>query len=156
MTDNEIIKALERCRYHRECCFCNSVEECGNKKNLTISALDLINRQKAEKENLEIEIQAMRNAANGYKAEVERVQAKYDNMQIGYDLAVAERNANMRSFREICKQLKTAKAEAVKEFAERLKEEIDCDVHTSEGFYFMVQDAIDNLVKETVGDADDK
>ncbi len=39
-------------------------------------------------------------------------------------------------------------AEAIKEFAERLKEKIDCDVHTSEGFYFMVSDAIDNLVKE--------
>lgn len=46
------------------------------------------------------------------------------------------------------------KAKAVKRFAERLKEKLDCDVHTSEGFYFMVSDTIDNLVKEMVGDAE--
>ena len=58
--------------------------------------------------------------------------------------------------KEIIKALecfvKTAKAKAIKEFAERLKGKIDCDVHTSEGFYFMVSNAIDNLVKEMVGD----
>ena len=52
MTDNEIIKALERCGQHRECCYCNSVEECGNKRVLAASTIDLINRQKAEIERL--------------------------------------------------------------------------------------------------------
>ena len=48
MTDNEIIEALKRCPQHTECCYCNSLEECGNKKILTTSVFDLINRQKAE------------------------------------------------------------------------------------------------------------
>ena len=56
--------------------------------------------------------------------------------------------------------IKTAKAEAVKEFAERLKEEtIEVDVsygygreHYTEAVAVIV---IDNLVKEMVGDADD-
>ena len=52
MTDNEIIKALERCPQHTECCYCNSLEECGNKRILTTSVFDLINRQKAEIESL--------------------------------------------------------------------------------------------------------
>ena len=52
MTDNEIIKALERCPQHTECCYCNSLEECGNKRILTTSVFDLIKRQKAEIESL--------------------------------------------------------------------------------------------------------
>lgn len=52
MTDNEIIKALERCRYHTECCYCNSVEECGSKRTLVDNCLDLIKRLKAEIERL--------------------------------------------------------------------------------------------------------
>ena len=53
LTDEQIIEALKRCSQHYECCYCNSVEECGNKRVLTTSALDLINRQKAEIERLE-------------------------------------------------------------------------------------------------------
>lgn len=55
MTDDEIIKALERCPQHTECCYCNSLEECGNKRILTTSVFDLINRQKAEIERLKEE-----------------------------------------------------------------------------------------------------
>lgn len=53
MKDNEIIKALERCPQHTECCYCNSLDECGNKRILTTSALDLINRliNNAKKDN---------------------------------------------------------------------------------------------------------
>ena len=70
MTYNEIIKALERCPQHTECCYCNSLEECGNKRILTTSVFDLINRQKAEIERLNIEIKSMRSAANSYKMSV--------------------------------------------------------------------------------------
>ena len=52
MTDNEIIKALERCPQHRECCYCNSVEECGNKRVLTTSVIELIDSKDAEIEAL--------------------------------------------------------------------------------------------------------
>ena len=57
MTDNEIIKALEKCSYHqtmRACFKCplENNEDC--KDNLQKYALDLINRQKAEIERLTI------------------------------------------------------------------------------------------------------
>lgn len=52
MSDNEIRKALERCPQHTECCYCNSLEECGNKRILTTSVLDLIHRKNAEIERL--------------------------------------------------------------------------------------------------------
>lgn len=52
MTDEQIKKALECCGHHRECCYCNYVEECGNKRVLTASVLDLINRKDAEIERL--------------------------------------------------------------------------------------------------------
>lgn len=49
-------------------------------------------------------------------------------------------------------RVKEIKSEAIKDFAERLKEKIDCETHTSEGFYFMCIESIDNLVKEMVGE----
>lgn len=56
MTDNEIIKALERCSTTmagecKECPLYKQVDNCTSK--LTKDALDLINRQKAEIERLE-------------------------------------------------------------------------------------------------------
>ena len=59
MTDEQLITALERCFQHKECCWCNSLEECGSKKALTDSAINLINRQKAEIEKLQAEKEAM-------------------------------------------------------------------------------------------------
>ena len=59
MTDNEIIEALKRCPQHTECCYCNSLEECGNKRILTTSVFDLINRQKTEIERLSIESETL-------------------------------------------------------------------------------------------------
>ena len=75
MTDNEIIKALEICGVDLDCKHCSFQGGlCVNK--LINEALSLINRQKAEIDELqrrnsvlEIELQAMRGAANSYKAE---------------------------------------------------------------------------------------
>ena len=76
MTDDEIKKALE-------CCVEGKCQLCSLYDNDTIAdncptgllklCLDLINRQQAEIERLKIELQAMRNAANSYKAENERL-----------------------------------------------------------------------------------
>ena len=106
MNDNEIIKALE-------CCSDSNCHECpieGCTDDIFGNALDLINRQKAEIERLNIELQSMRSAANSYKM-----------------------------------HYKTAKSEAIKEFAERLKEhrygELNNCISFSVGY-------LDNLVKE--------
>ena len=65
MTDNEIIKALEsevKSAEYVDSYYCNGV-------GLTLikSAIDLINRQKAEIEELKIENKSLRSAANCYK-----------------------------------------------------------------------------------------
>ena len=55
MTDNEIIKRLERCVKR------------GNRNYDTDIVLDLIKRQKAEIDELQIENKSLRSAANCYK-----------------------------------------------------------------------------------------
>lgn len=107
MTDEQIIKALECCISDNEkdcklnCPYKGNMNMCVN--DLPKNALDLINRQKAENEkmrqnweqdqqdkiktiykqkaeveNLNIELQAMRGAANSYKAEIEKKNTEID------------------------------------------------------------------------------
>ena len=110
LTDEQIIKALERCSLHKECCYCNAVEECGSKKVLTNSALDLINRQKAEIESSQMAFDAMKRLA------------------------------------------KEGKVKAIKEFVEKLKEQLKKECSPIP--YSFLAELVDNLVKEMVGDAD--
>ena len=130
MTDNEIIKALECC-LHRGCNECiRQPDEYGTNerqcsRGLMKCALSLINRQKAE---------------------IERLQKYYDAMEDKIQL-----------FRECDAQVKFFKgkiqAEAIKEFAERLK---DMHKHNTTSVVSLVTvfDNINNLVKEMVGDDD--
>lgn len=111
MTDDEIKKALERCPQHTECCYCNSLEECGNKRILTTSVFDLINRQKAEIERLNIRNKTLIDITKNYDWKFAR-----------------------------------AKSEAIKEFAERLKEKLQWDTEFENMLVFETD--IDNLVKE--------
>ena len=165
-TDEEIIKAFECCSADRgDCDKCALQKECKNTPFYTAAAkvaLDLINRQKAEIEKLSIELKAMRNAANSYKAECEKLREKFtldfEKMESEYDRQI--------------------KAEAYKEFAERIKEEIEnaynnnsnvlhehmskhagCPnyefIATVQGKMTALQgldDFIDNLLKEMVGE----
>ena len=151
MTDEDIIKALECCRVEnaigtckmRDCPFATNwkceIAERGTYpiNKLIKQALDLINRLKAENEKLNIELKAMRGAANSYKAEVERLQSAnsyqkglIDRMYIGQKSLVDY-----------------AKSEAIKEFAERLiTESAWFDSNYDE--WLISKDDIDNLVKE--------
>lgn len=56
------------------------------------------------------------------------------------------RETNISSIAELHRRLLTAKTEAIKEFAERLKEELRLSTGNNGGF---VPSMIDNLVKET-------
>ena len=110
MTDNEIIKALEACEAINPCRGCPYKKYLTGAKCVSMllkDTLDLINRQKAEIERLNIEFQSMRSAANSYKMHYE-----------------------------------TAKSEAIKEFAERLK----CGVPQETGVIRCAD--VENLVKE--------
>ena len=142
MNDNDIIKALEGSILNAKRIDCKAwsveVYKLGN-------ALDLINRlkresnsyrnkahtqkgelarlnkqvaeQKAEIEKLEIELKAMRGAANSYKAEVERFKGLqkdgFFNL-LGNCLVYSK---NLKDYNDMRKGLKS---EAIKEFAEML------------------------------------
>lgn len=85
MTDSEIIKGV---------CY----------RTLCEPALEIINRQQSEIDRLNIDLKAMRGAANSWKAEVQRICKKeFDNIEI---------------------DIETVKSEAVREFAEKLKESL--------------------------------
>ena len=78
MTDNEIIKALQCCNgWDGRCLNCPLNREGTNcKEKLNSYALDLINRQKAEVDRLNIELQSMRSAANSYKMHYETAKSE--------------------------------------------------------------------------------
>ena len=129
-TDKAIKKALEYCDgSFRNCYACpyeHSSKECWS---LEREALALINRQEQEKQNLEIELKAMRGAANSYKAEVERLNTYLD--VIGYSTD-------------------KIKAEAYKEFADKFKKKLSQKYTTS--LWKVYCEEIDNLLNELVGD----
>lgn len=129
MTDNEIIKALECCKDDgfdgmpcKDCPYAECDSKRGCVSELCEDALALINRQKAEIERLT----AMVEAAEDYLR------------------PLAFKNA-------FDAQILKAKSEAVKEFAETVKKNhlmLFNNIYSHKEFV----DAIDRLVKETVGD----
>jgi len=119
MTDSEIIKAYE--------------EEISKPQNHYIgtigilwNALDLINRQRTEIDRLNIDLKAMRGAANSWKAEVQRICKKeFDNIEI---------------------DIETVKSEAVRKFAEKLA--IKLAANYSDKYCHWIDDTIYELVEE--------
>ena len=144
MTDNEIIKALERCPQHRECCYCNSVEECGNKRVLTTSVIELIDRKDAEIEALykTLDKQILEN--HSQKEEIKSLREYNKSIRYCYEQAKSYNDKLAESCETNCKKFNmTTRAEAIKEFAERVKQEIN--------FPLAVWKVFDNLVKEMIG-----
>lgn len=152
MKDNEIIKALERCPQHTECCYCNSLDECGNKRILTTSALDLINRliNNAKKDNRIIELQDKKIAEQKTTIEnfnyslkctkdhIEKLagQSKCQRVKIDElekeieEINEIDRESELQALKEneehsklFCEAINYAKSEARKELAEQLKKE---------------------------------
>ena len=125
MTDTEIIKTLE-------CCIKPNCNDCLLKKRvlcvheLKENALNLINRQKAEVERL--------------KGEIGSLNKKYPcTVDVGNNCLVYA-----RSFDDYDKLIGDISAEAVKEFAERLKEKFRIKYSHSKS----CEELIDNLLKE--------
>ena len=131
-----------------------------------LNAIDEINRykkmliEKSEKITIQkgcIEWQAKE--INRQKAEIDRYKETIGELGVKDGEVVALLNGKETAYinkgvAETLKRMavKTAKAEAIKEFAERLKNEIIDDIHFSqiEKDYFCVM--INNRVKEMVGD----
>lgn len=114
-TDEEIMEALANCAFSahnpdacKECHYNNvgapiCVASCTN------DALDFMNRQKSEIEKLNIQLRELWNMASLYKAQGEKWEGYNENLL----------TANTALSNEIL----SAKAEAYKTFAEKLKEE---------------------------------
>ena len=165
MTDNEIKKALECCKVEFENC-----EKCpyGGVDCLTEKgeslvmrdALDLINRQQAEIEKFTKRQKPT--GASGYKIENGKVvfftnmlggcRHEYENLdEVAKTLNELLQECYSKdeiAFALKCKteDLKTAKSEAIKEFAELVKMEFYKDF--DELIPSIMADRIDNLVKE--------
>lgn len=145
MNDNEIIKALECCASScsseacRNCPF--DKEDCctENENALAIYALDLINRQKAGIERLE-------KLADYQAKDIEVWRQKYEEA-VKNLLGLADTASN---------EMKRAEGEAIKEFAERLKEEFHVDTQryneNTNSFIRILTSTIDVLVKEMAGE----
>ena len=140
MTDNEIVKALECCSYDNCFMLC---DECPLKNDgcvdvLIPSVLSLIKRQQAEIKVCERIVRDL----HLDDLEREAIQA----------------TAVTAAIRDMERALETAKAKAVREFAERLKERFAEKLgNTKESFAcFSICREIDNLVTEMVGVDNDK
>ena len=144
LTEEEVIIAFKHCCATEECDNCIAIKKIGNKYDCVLEPSDIVtafNRLQAEKENLEIELKAMRGAANGFKADNERLQTE------------CGKGAN--ALIKLMIENRTAKAEAYKEFADRLKEKSwDVPYETKNAHFVQVIDVgdIDNLLKELVGE----
>lgn len=137
MTDKEIIKALE-------CCLCDNSEclQCQNKElcriecdELATKTIDLITRQQEEIENLKVENQSLRSAANSLKMHYKEAQAEIKRLKESL-------NIELENF--ATEYDNKIKAEAYKEFAKFLIDKASKGlIHVSD---------LPDFVKEMVGD----
>ena len=157
LTDNEIIKALECCskKICKQCPNFSEDIECSEKLiNLT---LDYIARQlhelqeryeeaQTEIENLKVENQSLRSAANSLKMHYEETQAEIEKLNAENMLTISERNAFRTSFYDVLKQLKTVKTEAYKECIEKVRK-LSVGMHPCSDELRVFDSDLDNLLK---------
>ena len=163
MTDNEIIKALECCVKGLECKNCPANPHKGNYGYCTSlllkAALDLINRQKAEIFKEKNKNSKLRNERNRLKAEVERLQTE-NKLLIDNDVSnkypncvlVEKGRIYTKALEDYDNLIGDISAEAIKEFAERLKEN---SIATFSWNGVVLVEEIDNLLKEMESDNDE-
>ena len=142
MTDNEIVKALEnevKSTEYVDSDYCDGVD-----LTLIKSAVDLINRQQAENINLKGHLEQLKSRYDNAKSEIKRLKG----------ISVSPSKDPMDFCGVLCNYaeelIDKAKAEAYKEFAERLKDGAqmaDCfdSYNMVVGTHF-----IDNLLKEMI------
>ena len=147
MTDTEIKKALECCN-DCNCCGCPCLTEYGCKEIDYSVIIDLINRLQAENKRLSTLAKLGNTRANDYRVMRDRAlkaEAEIKDLQkvIVDDFASEYDNK--------------IKAEAYKECIEKVKEnsnktELVCSGALVSTDYTITEEALDNLLKELVGD----
>lgn len=88
---------------------------------------------------------------------INRQKAEIDKLKTDKQLLTQDDNANTAEINGLRRKLETAKSEAIKEFAERLKRNITIN-NTNDGYldysvdYNCLMEDIDDVVKEMVGE----
>lgn len=143
----------------------------------TANVTDIINRLKAQIEELCISLEAMRNAANSYKAECERLAKESADKERAYNEEYYLRKETQAEINDLKRQMEwltgynenltnanialseeiaLAKSEAYREFAEKLKQHKrkmgGYDLNDAFWDYAVLVEDIDNLLKEMVGE----
>ena len=113
-------------------------------KRVVRKAEEEITRQQSENKRLGKEVDLVSIQFQDLQERYEEAQAEIEKLNAENTLTISERNAFRTSFYDVLKQLKTAKSESVKEFAERL-----CEDRVSND---PVVIAAKCLLKEMVGD----
>lgn len=148
-TDEEIIKAndiLDKLDFFNQ----RAGRELWNEKPVEIQDADIRNREE--------DIKFLKALINRQKEEIERLQSANDEKFRQWDMLAEKTKQHYADLYEEAKDI--LKAEAYKEFAERLKEHINnCHSVSDEGEYVCydcacanVTNCIDNLLKEMVGE----
>ena len=133
MTDNEIIKAIWHCLTDLDCLDCPYVDYEGKERcdeKVLNDLCDLINRQKSEIEKCENIIRLADKTIEKQGAEIERL------------------NGNLFTVSNACKQRRD---EAVKEFAERFENKLNCILQHHFTLAQVLYD-LDKTKKEMVGE----
>lgn len=162
LTDEQIVKALECCANCESCDFettdCPLGEEMECRSLLAEYALDLINRQKAEKTDLLGKIVAKNIVIDTQKAKIERLKEEIERLK-PFEDKIAEFNSHIRvedmlvftssleEWLEFCNNLKS---EAYTDFAESLKKEFDNPHIQKFGLDFVkfLKNVVDNRLKK--------
>ncbi len=154
MTDNEIISALE--------VFLKAIRISGEQyidisAETLAGALNLIYNLQADKEALNAGQETLQKALAAKIAEVERfkkIETTVNEFWCVLQKFTKEKLKEKPTLEELLEYIEHAKAEAIKEFAERLKEKM-VDMCYAEDAYIPYPSAfVDNLEKEMVGDAE--
>ena len=172
LTDKEIVKALEICgTYKGKCTDCPAFVKVdrSNCKNVLLGAVEIINRQNADLIDKEKQLQdALKSmAVNKTKVidcekEINRLQAENERLK-PFEDKIAKFNSHIRvedmlvfassleEWLEFCENLK---AEAYKEFAERLHEELRIYGIKDKFNKSVFLNVVDKAKKELVGEGD--
>lgn len=136
-----------RCCIDEDCCNCPlfdfEIEHC--EKQIKQQAFAFIIRQQADKERLEIELQKAKAEIEKLNIDLDAMRCAANSFKMHYDEAKSEAVWDIATEYEAYKEavevaLVEARAEAIKEFAERLK-----DIYAA---HDGLQMTIDNLVRE--------
>lgn len=155
MTDNDIIKALECCYKDGRCEGCPLIGDRYCESTLPKAVLDLINRLQKDKEyyknnrnEYQDKVMFISKQCDGLQEEINRQKAEIERLEED-NFIKSQKRANIF---EITNAYERGRAEAITEFAERLKEK-KWSAHTTFGMRDFVEVIIiDQIAEEMKGE----